>query len=109
MRLREEEEEEDEDEDEEDVVALVLPLPLFARPNALAPLASRDDISFFQRKVVSGLRVLIWWTFEDANRRSFFLLSLDDERVERDAATIGSSRCTRMIINESGAAAIIAL
>jgi len=48
MRLREEEE--DEDEHEEDVVALVLPLPLFARPNALAPLASRDDISFFSAK-----------------------------------------------------------
>jgi len=108
MRLREEDEDEDEDEDEEDVVALVSPLPLFARPNALAPLASRDDISFFQRKVVSGSCVRIWWTFEDANRRSFFLLSFDDERIERDAATIGSSRCTRMIINES-AAAIIAL
>jgi len=48
MRLREEEE--DEDEHEEDVVALVLPLPLFARPNALAPLASQDDISFFSAK-----------------------------------------------------------
>jgi len=50
MRLREEEEHEDEDEHEEDVVALVLPLPLFARLNALAPLASRDDISFFSAK-----------------------------------------------------------
>ena len=48
MRLREE------DEDDEDVVAvlvLVLPLPLFACLNALAPLASGDDI-FFQRRVV---------------------------------------------------------
>lgn len=51
MRLR---------EDEEDVVALVLPLPLFARLNALAPLASGDDIVFLEW----------WWIFEDANRRN---------------------------------------
>lgn len=60
MRLREDEE----DEDEEDVVALVLPLPLFARLNALAPLASGDDIAFFS----AGEEW--WWIFEDANRRN---------------------------------------
>jgi len=85
MRLREEEE-----EDEEDVVALVLPLPLFARLNALAPLASGDDIVFFSAEEW-------WWIFEDANRREVSF-SFPFERT----------RCTRMIINES-AAAIIAL
>ena len=64
MRLREE----DEEEDEEDVVALVLPLPLFARLNALAPLASGDDIVFFSAEEW-------WWIFEDANRRKFLSFS----------------------------------
>jgi hypothetical protein len=68
MRLRE-----DEEEDEEDVVALVLPLPLFARLNALAPLASGDDIVFFSAEEW-------WWIFEDANRRKV-PFSFDDERV----------------------------
>ena len=70
MRLREE----DEEEDEEDVVALVLPLPLFARLNALAPLASGDDIVFSAQRSGGG--------FLRANRRrkvlSPFLLPFFD-------------------------------